>query len=70
MIRKTLPVVFALGLLAWVPALRAQDVPPDTLFSQDQLDNLVAPIALYPDPLLAASPKSKPLRLILPTAHS
>ena len=52
-IRKTLPVVFTLGLLAWVPALQAQDVPPDALFSLDQLDNLVAPIALYPDPLLA-----------------
>lgn len=53
MIRKTLPVVFALALLVWVPALRAQDVPPDALFSPDQLDNLLAPIALYPDPLLA-----------------
>jgi len=52
-IRKTLPLVFALGLLVWVPALRAQDVPPDALFSPDQLDNLLAPIALYPDPLLA-----------------
>ncbi|MBZ5586985.1 MAG: DUF3300 domain-containing protein [Acidobacteriia bacterium] len=53
MMRKILLMVFAFGLLAWAAALRAQDMPPDGLFSPDQLDNLVAPIALYPDPLLA-----------------
>ena len=53
MIRKILLAIFALGLVAWVPALRAQDAPADALFSPDQLDNLLAPIALYPDPLLA-----------------
>jgi len=31
----------------------AQDELADPLYSQDQLDNLLAPIALYPDPLLA-----------------
>ena len=30
-----------------------QEAPPSELFSADQLDNLLAPIALYPDPLLA-----------------
>jgi hypothetical protein len=30
-----------------------QEAPPSALFSADQLDNLLAPIALYPDPLLA-----------------
>jgi len=37
--------------LAWTP-LRAQDDSYQP-FSPDQLDNLLAPIALYPDPLLA-----------------
>ncbi|HXN07077.1 MAG TPA: DUF3300 domain-containing protein, partial [Nitrospiria bacterium] len=32
---------------------QAQEYSSDDMFSQDQLDNLLAPIALYPDPLLA-----------------
>ena len=32
---------------------QAQEYSPAELFSQEQLDNLLAPIALYPDPLLA-----------------
>jgi hypothetical protein len=43
-------VVFSIGL---VSLLRAQDVPTDELFSAEELDNLLAPVALYPDPLLA-----------------
>jgi hypothetical protein len=34
-------------------ALSPQDEGYDTYFSSDQLENLVAPVALYPDPLLA-----------------
>ncbi len=34
-------------------AVRAQDYPPPPTFAPQQLDSLVAPIALYPDPLLA-----------------
>jgi hypothetical protein len=41
--------VFALA----APLLRAQEVSPFEPFSPDQLDNLLAPVALYPDPLLA-----------------
>ncbi len=33
--------------------VEAQQEPSTELFSPDQLDNLLAPIALYPDPLLA-----------------
>lgn len=50
---KTLAVSLALSLLACAPALRSQDDSSGQLFSPDQLDNLLAPIALYPDPLLA-----------------
>ena len=32
---------------------RAQEAPPGVNFSPDQLDNLLAPVALYPDPILA-----------------
>src|SRR5262249_49307400 len=35
------------------PAAAAQAAPSPKLLSADQLDSLVAPIALYPDPLLA-----------------
>jgi hypothetical protein len=36
-----------------MPAPSTAAVPPPQLFTQAQLDQLVAPIALYPDPLLA-----------------
>ena len=42
-----------LSLLACAPLLRAQDDASIQPFSPEQLDNLLAPIALYPDPLLA-----------------
>ncbi len=35
------------------PLNQEQEGPPSELFSAEQLDNLLAPIALYPDPLLA-----------------
>jgi uncharacterized membrane protein YgcG len=50
---KALAVSLALSLLACAPLLRAQDDSSIQPFSPDQLDNLLAPIALYPDPLLA-----------------
>lgn len=34
-------------------AFATEDYDAGDLFSQEQLDNLLAPIALYPDPLLA-----------------
>ena len=46
-----LPLLLSVALLA-APAL-AQDEPDGELLAPDQLDNLLAPIALYPDPLLA-----------------
>jgi len=39
--------------LAGVAPAAAQGYYAQTLFTPDQLDNLVAPVALYPDPLLA-----------------
>lgn len=39
--------------LAWTGPARALAAAPAALFDADQLDNLLAPIALYPDPLLA-----------------
>src|ERR1035437_5832982 len=55
--------VTALGLVAGLGSNTAgalaaaqgqeQEYPTSELFSADQLDNLLAPIALYPDPLLA-----------------
>jgi hypothetical protein len=33
--------------------VQAQEYSPEEIFSSEQLDNLLAPIALYPDPLLA-----------------
>lgn len=59
--RKTLAVLLMLSvaahMLLFETAARADDAPlqddAEELFSPEQLDNLVAPIALYPDPLLA-----------------
>ena len=50
---KNLAVSLALSLMVLFPPLVAQDAPGFEPFSADQLDNLLAPIALYPDPLLA-----------------
>ena len=50
---KALAVSLVLSLLACAPLLRAQDDSSIQPFSPEQLDNLLAPIALYPDPLLA-----------------
>src|SRR5579864_3219662 len=50
---KTLAAALAALALVALP-LRAQDFDDQYQpFSDDQLDNLLAPIALYPDPLLA-----------------
>jgi len=51
--RKILVVAAIAVLMACSPPLRCQDDSPDAFFSPEQLDNLLAPIALYPDPLLA-----------------
>jgi hypothetical protein len=40
-------------VLASIPLALCQDEPIEGSFSPEQLDNLIAPIALYPDPLLA-----------------
>jgi hypothetical protein len=48
-------IILSLGLLASLPTLAAQEPvapPPDQTLTPDQLQDLVAPIALYPDPLL------------------
>jgi hypothetical protein len=52
--------VISIVALAWLPfadmPVMAQSAPvpgPQQLLTPDQLDNLVAPIALYPDPLLS-----------------
>ena len=50
---KALVVSLALSVLACAPLLIAQDDSSYQPFTSDQLDNLLAPIALYPDPLLA-----------------
>jgi hypothetical protein len=49
-----------LGFLLLVPLTRVEasssaspPLAPDAVFSAEQLDNLLAPIALYPDPLIA-----------------
>ncbi len=47
---KTIAFLFSLTVLAQV--LRCQDASAEN-FTPDQLDNLLAPVALYPDPLLA-----------------
>jgi hypothetical protein len=51
--RKTVVVSLILSSIVFVPLVQAQEVPPGELFSADELDNLLAPVALYPDPLLA-----------------
>jgi Protein of unknown function (DUF2950)/Protein of unknown function (DUF3300) len=43
----------ALVLLAWSSPAMAQDSPQAALFKPEELEQLVAPIALYPDALLA-----------------
>ena len=51
---KMLAASLALAFTMLTPPAHAQDTPyPYEPFSTDQLDNLTAPIALYPDPLLA-----------------
>jgi hypothetical protein len=50
---KILAVSLVLFLAVLTPLVRAQGYSPYEAFSPDQLDNLLAPIALYPDPLLA-----------------
>src|SRR5579862_2203105 len=50
---KTPVVLMALAVLAAAPLVRAQDDQAAQPFSPDELDNLLAPVALYPDPLLA-----------------
>lgn len=51
--RKTLVVSAIAFLMAYSPLVKCQDESSDAFFSPEQLDNLLAPIALYPDPLLA-----------------
>jgi len=48
---KTLALVCCLTICA--PFLECQEESEESTFSADQLDNLLAPVALYPDPLLA-----------------
>jgi hypothetical protein len=50
---KMLAASIALALTMLAFSARAQDTNYNEPFSPDQLDNLTAPIALYPDPLLA-----------------
>lgn len=50
---KVLTFSLALSLLFCTPMLRAQEDSSYQPFSPEQLDNLLAPVALYPDPLLA-----------------
>jgi hypothetical protein len=51
---KMLAASLAVAFTMLAPGARAQDIAyPAEPFSTDQLDNLTAPIALYPDPLLA-----------------
>jgi len=50
---KILAVSLVLFVAVFTPLVRAQGDSPYEPFSPDQLDNLLAPIALYPDPLLA-----------------
>lgn len=51
--RKTLVVSAIAFLMAYSPLVKCQDESSGGFFSPEQLDNLLAPIALYPDPLLA-----------------
>ncbi|MFI5168061.1 MAG: DUF3300 domain-containing protein [Thermoanaerobaculales bacterium] len=50
---KILAASLILFLAVFTPLVRAQGDSSYEPFSPDQLDNLLAPIALYPDPLLA-----------------
>jgi hypothetical protein len=50
---KVLAVSLVLFFAVFTPAVQAQGYSQYEAFSPDQLDNLLAPIALYPDPLLA-----------------
>ncbi len=50
---KILAVALVLFSAMFIPAVGAQGYAQYEAFSPDQLDNLLAPIALYPDPLLA-----------------
>lgn len=50
---KILAVALVLFSALFIPAVGAQGYAQYEAFSPDQLDNLLAPIALYPDPLLA-----------------
>jgi len=50
---KILAVSLVLFVAVFTPLVRAQGDSQYEPFSPDQLDNLLAPIALYPDPLLA-----------------
>ena len=45
--------VLLLSTAAFVPAILAQNAPSVVTYSQPELDQLLAPIALYPDPLLS-----------------
>ncbi len=51
--RKTLVVLSIAFLMVSSPPLKCQDESSGGFFSPEQLDNLLAPVALYPDPLLA-----------------
>lgn len=51
--RKKLVISTIAVLMACTPLLVCQDESSEAFFSPEQLDNLLAPIALYPDPLLA-----------------
>ncbi len=50
---KILAAALLLAFPAFSPSVQAQENSPVEPFSPDQLDNLLAYIALYPDPLLA-----------------
>lgn len=69
---KLAGIIFLFGALVWAqvpappPAQPGAPPPPAQPLSPDQLDNLVAPIALYPDPLLgqALAASTYPLELV------
>jgi hypothetical protein len=50
---QILTVLGSLFLATTGVLLQAQQPPPDQTLTPQQLENLVAPIALYPDPLLS-----------------
>ncbi|MDH4059559.1 MAG: DUF3300 domain-containing protein, partial [Aquincola sp.] len=51
-LQRTFAFLFALACLAPIAA-QSQTAPTATTYSQDLLDSLLAPVALYPDELLA-----------------